>query len=246
MSRTEPNPPTSAEPITLAARWPVWQDLVEAMQPATLLVVIHSRLTRDLGVEAEDILQEAVARAWQRREQTTWLGFRATRSWLLTIADNCIADARDHAKALKRGGGNVTVFSSLTRGGAPPLDAGRSTTPSKVALYREHAAILRSAFEELPDDVREITRLRLMEQLSVREIASHIGLPLATVQHRIRRGSELFRERVRSKIASTAAASAPNGAVNSVSMEDPGDARDQLRPHRQQDDGLRGGPSVSR
>ena len=50
MSRTEPNPPTSAEPITLAARWPVWQDLVEAMQPATLLVVIHSRLTRDLGV----------------------------------------------------------------------------------------------------------------------------------------------------------------------------------------------------
>jgi RNA polymerase sigma factor (sigma-70 family) len=218
--------------MSLAARWPAWQELIEAMQPASLLVVIHSRVPHDLGLDAEDILQETIARAWHRREQTMWQGFRATRSWLLTIADHCIADARDHATALKRGGGNVRVMSSVSPPGAPALDAARSTTPSKIASYREHAAILRAAFEDLPEDVRDITRLRLMEQRTMREIAEHTGLPLATVQHRVRRGSELFRERVRSRIALSTLAAAPDRATASVSVEDAGETRDQPRTLR--------------
>lgn len=232
MGHADPHHPKTDAPMSLAVRWPAWNELIEAMNPASLLVVIHGRLPPALGVEAEDILQETIAKAWQYREQTTWLGFRATRSWLLTIADHCIAGARDHESALKRGGGNVKTISALSPMGEAPFDAAHSTTPSKVASYREQAAILRAAFEDLPENVRDITRLRLMEQRTMREIAEQTGLPLATVQHRVRRGSELFRERVRSRIALSTLGPAPERTTESVPMEDAGEARDQPRVRR--------------
>jgi len=76
-----------------------------------------------------------------------------------------------------------------------------TTTPSRVASFREQAEVFRAAIECLLVDVREVLRMRILEQRELGEIARMLDLPLATVQHRVRRGAKLYRDRLRTALA---------------------------------------------
>ncbi|MFM9958765.1 MAG: RNA polymerase sigma factor [Phycisphaerales bacterium] len=195
-----------------------WERCLEGAGPASLLVVIQSRLGSVASeVAAEDVLQEVLLKAWHSRSALEWRGHRAFRSWLLTLADHCIADWLDRVNAAKRGGGNVRPFSVISGPDMPPPEGPPgTTTPSRLAVYREQAAVIRTALDELPDDVRDIVRMRLFEQRSLNEVAQALGLPLSTVQHRVRRGAALFKDRVRSVLGSERASVAPKAGKDSV------------------------------
>ena len=194
----------SGENPLLAESAGVWDELMEAIGPASLLVVIETRLGTALKrrYSAEDVFQEAVMHAWRDRAKCEWRGVRAFRSWMLTIIDNRIRDLADREGAQKRGGGRAEIaVSQLGRpgadGGPPPLPMGMvTTTPSKVAIFREQAAAMRAALEGLEDDVREVVRLRLFEQMGVEEIAEELGLGVGAVRHRFRRGAEAYHQRL--------------------------------------------------
>lgn len=186
-----------------------WTRAVDAAVPASLLVVIASRLgSLEREFSAEDILQESLLRAWRCRVSLRWQGYRAFRSWLLTICDHVIADARDRAHAAKRGGGRVSGFEFLQN------EPAGSTTPSRIASFREHAELMRSALADLPDDLREVVRLRIFEQIELLEIAERVRLPLSTVQHRVRRGAALYQTRLRSLLALSSIAAPTPGVVS--------------------------------
>ncbi|MBI3844933.1 MAG: sigma-70 family RNA polymerase sigma factor [Planctomycetes bacterium] len=130
----------------------------------------------------EDILQDALLQAWRDRLRCEWRGRRAFRNWILTIIDNRIRDTHELEQAAKRGGGAVVSFSALctsasddSNPSSPPL-AIASTTPSRIALYKERAMAMQSALQSLPDDVRDIVRLRLFEQRTFDDIATHLGI----------------------------------------------------------------------
>ena len=55
---------------------------------------------------------------------------------------------------------------------------------------------MRGALANLPDDVRDVVRLRLFEQLPVDEIAQRLNLGPAAVRHRFRKGAELYQQRL--------------------------------------------------
>jgi RNA polymerase sigma-70 factor (ECF subfamily) len=76
-----------------------------------------------------------------------------------------------------------------------------STTPSRLVVYREQAAAMQAAMNELPEDVRDVIRLRLVEQLTLETIAQVLGLGVAAVRHRFRKGAELYRTRLRSSLS---------------------------------------------
>ena len=191
-----------------------WDDLFQSVGPASLLVAIESRLGSSLRKvhAAEDILQEALLHAWNSPATCEWRGVKAFRSWLLSIIDNRIRDAADRQSAAKRGG-NVPAL-SLDR--APQFDRHastlarfvtpsalvESTTPSRLAMYREHAMAMQAALQELPDELRDVVRLRLVEQMSLDEIAQSLGLGVAAVRHRFRKGAELYHNRLRVSQAS--------------------------------------------
>jgi RNA polymerase sigma factor (sigma-70 family) len=176
----------------------VWDRLIEAVGPPSLLVVIASRLGAALARQhaPEDVLQEALLHAWRDRTACEWRGVPHFRRWLLGIVDHRIADLADREKAAKRGGGVAPVqFSSLSGqnsgstlgwqwAGPSPL-----TTPSRAAEASERAAAMTEALDELPVDLREVVRLRLFEDLALREIAERLGLGLSAVAHRFRRGA---------------------------------------------------------
>lgn len=197
-----------------------WWMCIEAAAPATLLVIIQSRLGAVASVtDAEDILQETYLKAWQAKARLEWRGHKAFRSWLLTLADHCIADRKDHVHAARRDvGRTVRIDWQGDNGSNSEIPAG-STTPSRVAMHRERAAAIRSALEQLPDEVREVIRLRLIEQMEMREVAEQLSLPLTTVQHRCRRGAVLFRDRLREVIAGHLSTAAPTPATPPVSMK---------------------------
>jgi len=193
-----------------------WDRLLEAVGPAALLAVIELRMSTALKRQypAEDVLQEALLHAWRDRAQHEWRGVRSFRNWLLTIIDHRIQDLADRSAAQKRGGDTPAVeFSALTASGTRsallPWD---STTPSRIAVYREQAAAMRGALERLPDDVRDVVRLRLLEQLPVEEIAQRLQLGASAVRHRFRRGAELYQKHLMAELATRSQSISPEAA----------------------------------
>lgn len=188
----------------------VWQRLIEAVEPAGLLVVIDQRMSAKLRSEhsAEDILQEALLHAWRGRSTFEWRGIKAFRSWLLAIIDHRLHDLADRASTAKRSNGHAVLgLSPLDHGhattspGEAQLPSG-STTPSRVAIYREQADAMAAALGRLPDELREIVRLRLFEQCPLEEIAARQNLGVSAVRHRFRKGSEQYVRMLRSALTS--------------------------------------------
>ena len=175
----------------------IWDAVVRAAGPASLLVLIETRMGPVLRARlaAEDVLQEVLLCAWRDRERIEWRGHRAFRNWLVSAIENRLRDAADRERAGKRGGGapNAPLRGP---GSSVPSALVLSTTPSRVAQYREQATAMRAALAQLPDDVRDVVRLRLFEQWDTGRIAAELGIGPAAVLHRFRRGAELYRSRL--------------------------------------------------
>lgn len=180
-----------------------WTRLIESIGPARMLLVIESRMSQRLKgtLSAEDIWQEVLIQAWRDREAFEWRGLRSFTAWLLTLIDHRIRDAAVHTDALKRGGGAGAVplaaagTDSLLTLLPPELIA--TTTPSRMAVYREQAAAMQAALADLPEEQREVVRLRLFEELTLEQIAERLGITFAAVRHRFARGAEIYRRRLR-------------------------------------------------
>jgi RNA polymerase sigma-70 factor (ECF subfamily) len=77
-----------------------------------------------------------------------------------------------------------------------PFDAARydpiDRAPDPEArLLRQHAvARIREALEQLPPDFREALVLREFEEMSYKEIASVVGVPIGTVMSRLARARD--------------------------------------------------------
>ncbi len=218
-----------ANPL-LDPRPQAWERLIAAVGPAPLLLLIEARMGPLLRARLtpEDILQESLLQAWRDRANHEWRGVRAFRNWLISIIDHRIADVRDYNVAIKRGGGatprpiGVQDSAGAFRGCAAP-EPWLSTTPSRVAAVKEQAVAIQGVLDSLPEDVRPVVRLRLVEQLQIEEIAAQMGIGESAVRHRFRRGAELFRYRMNSLLATrTGGPSEPGGVVNSATLRAPG------------------------
>jgi len=127
------------------------------------LVVQVTALTGDLA-EAEDVVQEAYARAlarWSRLSR-----YDAPEVWLRTVAFNL---ARSRWRRAKRA---VALRGAARTAAAPSVD--------RVALV--------TALRALPTVQREAIVLHHIGELSVAEIAAQLSVPEGTVKTRLARG----------------------------------------------------------
>lgn len=186
-----------------------WDDAVAAVDPASVLVAISSRLGPELRkrLEPEDIWQETLLKAWAARADFEWRGPSAFRGWLLRIAERCIDDQSDRLRTQKRGA-ELTVplrapgDGSASGAGAP--EPFGSTTPSRIAAERERARAMEAALAGLPDEYREVVRLRLVEDVTAGEVGSRLGIGESAVRHRFRKGAELYRAKLRELLPESA------------------------------------------
>lgn len=134
---------------------------------------------------AEDVVQDATVRAL--RYFGSFRGDNA-RAWLLQIVRNAAHEAR--AKRQLHAAESLDCGSE--HGGAhPALQVADLADDPEVALGRqEDQTTLNHALERLPADLRECLILRELEQLSYKEIAHVIDVPVGTVMSRLWRARQ--------------------------------------------------------
>ena len=143
-------------------------------------------LTRD-DQDAQDVVQEAMLRAL--RYFASFRGDNA-RPWLLTIVRHtCYGWLRENRPALQApldGGDDAD---------APAWDPPAPDTdePQVAAARRDERAQVNRALAALPVAYREVLVLRELEDLSYRDIAAIVQVPVGTVMSRLARARGLLR-----------------------------------------------------
>jgi RNA polymerase sigma-70 factor (ECF subfamily) len=137
-------------------------------------------LTRN-DADAEDLVQDASIRAWRF---VTALRNENARAWFLTIVRNTWYDRFGRAPAA------TTIAFDETR------DDRTDATPDPEArvMQREASDRVQQAIAALPVDFREVIVLREFEDLSYKEIAAVVGIPIGTVMSRLARGRDRLQD----------------------------------------------------
>jgi len=135
-------------------------------------------LTRS-GADAEDVVQEACARALRYLA-----GFHGDsgRAWFLAIVRNAAYDW------LERNRKPEMIDDADLDNIADTASAG----PEAIAIRRAEDRVLGEAIAALPVGFREVLILRELEELSYKEIARVADIPVGTVMSRLARARALL------------------------------------------------------
>jgi RNA polymerase sigma-70 factor (ECF subfamily) len=152
----------------------------------------YARLLGRRQEAAEDLLQEALARAFQG-----FAGFDRTRSfkgWMFATIKHAHIDQQRRRRARSLVAEVVSGPDAYEETLA--LDNPLCSTPlapDELLLRRETIERVREAIQLLPDQLREVVGLRDMEGLAYQEIAHIVQCPIGTVMSRLYRGRNLLR-----------------------------------------------------
>ncbi|AXL89520.1 SigE family RNA polymerase sigma factor [Streptomyces sp. CB09001] len=123
-------------------------------------------MTGDLA-EAQDVVQEAFARAWERRTELDLNG--APEAWVRTVAWR-LAVSRWR---------KVRTALAFARGQGPP---------AAVPPPEPHHVLLVQALRRIPEAQRRAVVLHHLCDLPVEQVAAEVGCPVGTVKAQLSRG----------------------------------------------------------
>lgn len=130
--------------------------------------------TGDHG-EAQDVVQEAFVRAWDRRRE--FLADGAPEAWIRTVAMRLAVSRWRRARR----------WLELVR---------RNPLPEHTPGPGPERAVLVAALRELPEAQRMAVVLHHLCDLSVEQVASETGAPVGTVKARLSRGRAALARRL--------------------------------------------------
>ena len=133
--------------------------------------------------DAADAVHDAFVRA--TRSAHTYAGGNA-RAWWLAIVRNCCLAA---LKTRGREAPGVAVETIVDAG----IDAAANDVES-AALAEQRSRAIETQLRALPVEFREALILRELEDLSYREIADVLDVPIGTVMSRLSRGRALLQK----------------------------------------------------
>ncbi len=137
---------------------------------------------------ARELFQETWLRVLERGHQ--YDGVSRFEPWLFSIGRHLVID-----RSRRRKMESLDEPPDSTAGGrAPEPRAPEDSSPFAACANRELQDRLDWVLEGLPAVYREVLLLRFQEDLSLKEIAGVIHIPLATVKSRLYRGLSAARE----------------------------------------------------
>ncbi|HKV49148.1 MAG TPA: sigma-70 family RNA polymerase sigma factor [Candidatus Acidoferrales bacterium] len=148
-------------------------------------------LTQDRS-EAEDLVQEAYAKALK--------GFRSFqagtnfRAWIFRILRNSFLNSRTGLAASR----TVALEDEAALESAPV--ALTRETPETILFERANQDAIQKAIEDLALPYREVLLLADVEEMSYREIAEALGIPVGTVMSRLARARRVLRAALQDKV----------------------------------------------
>ena len=126
--------------------------------------------------EAEDVVQEALSRIWEKRNQVDQVG--SIEAYMMTMVRNL---SLDRAKAKQRVQMVPTINSEV--------EEDSKELESRITR-------IRLEIRNLPDSYRSAIHLRDIEGSSYEEISDILGLSLSDVKVRIHRGRKILRDKI--------------------------------------------------
>jgi RNA polymerase sigma-70 factor (ECF subfamily) len=136
------------------------------------------RRALDHSPDADDVFQEVwirVVRSAHRYDPT-----QRFSAWLFAIAWNCVKDR--WARRTPSDDVDLTLLASQER------------SPEERAVAGDRAERLREVVAKLPERLADAILLRYFEELSEKDVAERLGIPVGTVKSRIHHGLRLLRE----------------------------------------------------
>src|SRR5712691_1344760 len=128
--------------------------------------------------DARDATQETFLAAF--RNLRAFRGEAKVSSWLHRIAVNQCITRQRRAKVR-----NESALETEEEKHASSFSAPIQYSPARVAEGRETTVAVRRAVNSLPIDLRQVVVMKEFEELTFREIADALDLPLSTVKSRL-------------------------------------------------------------
>jgi len=151
-------------------------------------------LTRDRA-EAEDLVQESYAKALAGFSSfETGTNFRA---WMFRILRNTFLNSRSGLAATR------TIVLADDEAAEAELAQVTEETPETILLEHANQHAVREAMECLPIPLREILLFADVEELSYREIAEALAIPIGTVMSKLARARKALRNQLQGKVMRT-------------------------------------------
>lgn len=142
--------------------------------------------------EAEDVLQEAYLLAY--RGIGKYRGESSLATWLTRIVVNeAIARSRKTSRRAQIIRLDGDADADIDNGESDMHDATQEQ-PEQAAIRAEARRLLERKIDALPENFRTVFVLRAVEEMTVEETASCLGIPDATVRTRFFRARSMLRE----------------------------------------------------
>lgn len=122
-------------------------------------------------------------------------------NWLFSIAENIQASEWERRKAKKRAAplASLDEEDASETGDRPPLAAllaDPAADPLTTVLAEEKLTKLREVVQQLPEQMRRCTQLRVVNDLPYREIAALLGISINTVKAHLHQAQKILREKL--------------------------------------------------
>jgi RNA polymerase sigma-70 factor (ECF subfamily) len=158
--------------------------------------------------DAEDLVQETYLKAY--RNFHSFQAGTNFRAWMYRILHNTFLSSRTGSKCRS----SISLDSEEY---GPEL-AIESKTPETILVMDLDSRLLQRAIEELPVHYREALLLCDLEEMSYRQIAEILSIPIGTVMSRLARARKLLRESLRR----TPESGPPENLSHLTKTQDPG------------------------
>jgi RNA polymerase sigma-70 factor (ECF subfamily) len=164
-------------------------DFLELVRELQSPLLRYARRLLGPGDDAEDIVQDAFVRYHRQTDQPD-----NPKSWLYRVVHNRAMDLRRKRKRRKDHHGRVS-----DQAAAVARDRRADDQPDSGLIRAEAIAQALDCLNELPDEQQQIVTLKIMQGLTLREVAEVMDMPFPNVNYRLNRAMGELARRLKRK-----------------------------------------------
>ena len=159
------------------------RDALTVQFQGPLSAFVRSRLSDRLRevIDVDDVVQDTLARAFQRLDRIQWQGEKAFSSWLCGIALNVVRESSRHYLKINIESRNQEYAAS-------------AATPSRHQRRDERFERLKSALNQLSEDHRQVITLSRIHGLPAKEVAARMNRSVEATYQLLWRATKQLKE----------------------------------------------------
>jgi RNA polymerase sigma-70 factor (ECF subfamily) len=150
------------------------------------------RILGDINDQREDVVQETFVRLHRQVSAHGWSSIKHPTTWLFRVAHNLTLDEL-RRKVRRQGTAQVAAESSE----AAPEQAAQEIDAVGEAIRQEARQVVLREMARLDDSYRQVLLLKIVQGMTLREVAEVVGVSLSTVNYRLNEGLGLLARKLR-------------------------------------------------